>query len=77
MHTTPHKNKPFSGTPATLSTFCPLSGPFGRRGAGLAGYRVGRVLSSPQRDELRFMRLSGGVSGVGGLIAGARKSGRG
>jgi hypothetical protein len=77
MHTTPHKNKPFSGTPATLSTFCPLSGPFGGRGACVAGYRVRRVLSNPQRDELRFMRLSGGVSGVDGVTACVKESGRG
>ncbi|GDX97162.1 hypothetical protein LBMAG47_28270 [Planctomycetia bacterium] len=33
----------------------------------LAGYRVRRVLPGAEHDELRFVWLSGGVSGVGGV----------
>ena len=42
----------------------------------LAGYRVGCVLSGAEHDELCIMRLSGCVSGVGGVGAGG-KSGTG
>ena len=38
-----------------------------RRGAGLAGNRVGRVLSGAQHDELLGLWLSGGLSGVDGM----------
>ena len=40
----------------------------GGRGAGLEGNRVRRVLSGAEHDELCFVRLSCGVSGVGGVV---------
>ncbi len=46
---------------------------FGGRGAGLAGYRVRRVLSSPIYGLVRVVRLSGGVQGVDRLTLGKRE----
>ena len=48
----------------------------GGRAAGLAGYRVGCVLSGPFNHVLFVMWLSGGVSGVGWVMAGGLENER-